>query len=63
MPTTLNVQFFDSTKSTIVAYFASPQDSSIYANLGTVSTADAMWKSFCDAAGGAESGIPAPTAS
>lgn len=61
MSTTLNVQFADSSESTIDAYFASPQDPSAYANLGTVDTSDPRWASFYEAVGGAIAGLPAPT--
>jgi hypothetical protein len=45
---TINVQFSDSTKSIIVAYFASPQDPDIWENLGEVDTSDARWKAYFD---------------
>jgi hypothetical protein len=57
----LNVQFSDSTESIIVAYFASPQSASDYANLGTVETSDARWATFYDVVGGATLWLPAPT--
>jgi len=59
--TLLNVQFSDSTKSKVIAYFAGQQDPAAYQNLGTVLTSDAMWATFYNAAGGAQSGLPAPT--
>jgi hypothetical protein len=60
--TALNVQFSDSTQATIIAYFSSPQDPSEYANLGTVDTSDARWKTFYNSLGPIEQeGLPAPT--
>ncbi|MCO1384485.1 hypothetical protein [Burkholderia multivorans] len=44
--TTLNVQFSDSSETTIIVYFASPQSMSAYTNLGTVEASDARWAAF-----------------
>lgn len=46
---TVYVQFSDSTETAIITAFDGPQDSDIYANLGTVDTSDTSWKSFYDA--------------
>jgi hypothetical protein len=59
--TTLNVQFADSSKAKIIAYFAGPQDPDIYSNLGTVDTDSSTWATFYAAAGGEVSLLPAPT--
>ncbi|MDN7488466.1 hypothetical protein QZM35_12230 [Burkholderia sp. AU45274] len=59
--TTLNVQFSDSTESTIISYFDSPQDSDQYENFGTVDTDDKRWATFYAKAGGAQCGLPPPT--
>ncbi|MDR8787704.1 hypothetical protein FEP82_05696 [Burkholderia multivorans] len=61
MPTVLNVQFVDSSESSISTYFGSPQDPSVYPNLGTVDTGDPRWEEFYNSAGGAITGLPAPT--
>jgi hypothetical protein len=47
--TTVNVQFSDSSEGAVVAYFAGPQNASIYENCGTVDVAEARWKSFYQA--------------
>ncbi|SAJ91288.1 hypothetical protein UA11_04659 [Burkholderia multivorans] len=57
----VHVQFSDSDETTIVSYFASPQDPTVYANLGDVDTSDARWTAFYLAAGGPSSGLPAAT--
>lgn len=60
--TTVQVQFFDSTETTIIAYFASAQSPSAFQNLGTVDTSDARWKAYytlLSEAGYAEA-VPAP---
>ncbi|AOY96839.1 hypothetical protein BKK79_36090 [Cupriavidus sp. USMAA2-4] len=58
----LNVQFSDGTQSTIVSYFASPQDSSVFANLGEVDASDARWAAFYESLPElARSGMPVPT--
>jgi hypothetical protein len=46
--TMVNVQFSDDTQATIVAYFASPQDSDFYQNMGAVETSDPRWKTYYD---------------
>lgn len=56
----VNVQFSDSTKATIVAYFASPQDASAYPNLGTIGTDDPRWDTFYQEVNGLASKLPAP---
>lgn len=43
---TINVQFTDSKKTAICAYFGAPQDPDVYPNLGTVNTADARYVAF-----------------
>ncbi|WP_343618835.1 hypothetical protein [Ralstonia sp.] len=43
---TVNVQFTDSKKTTICAYFGAPQDPDVYANLGQIETTDARYVAF-----------------
>ncbi|WP_131542583.1 hypothetical protein [Paraburkholderia hospita] len=43
---TLNVQFSDSTETTITSYFGCPQDALAWPNQGTVDPADARWKTY-----------------
>lgn len=57
----INVQFSDSSETTVVAYFGAPQSESNYPNLGTVGTSDARWSAFYGVANGAETGLPPPT--
>jgi hypothetical protein len=58
----LNVQFFDSTETTIVSSFAVPQDASTYPNQGQVETSDPRWKAFFDLMNPAvQKYLPAPT--
>lgn len=45
---TLNIQFGDESKTAIVSYFGAPQDPEFWANLGTVDSSDARWKTFYD---------------
>jgi len=45
----INVNFTDSTKTTINQYFGCPQNVSIYPNCGTVTATDDRWKTFYDA--------------
>lgn len=45
----LNVQFSDNAEETIIGYFASPQDPTVWPNMGTVETTDARWKTYYDA--------------
>lgn len=47
--TTVNVQFSDSSESTIISYFSSPQDPEVWPNTGTVETTDARWKTYYEA--------------
>ncbi|PKA72378.1 hypothetical protein ATI02_5430 [Pseudomonas baetica] len=54
------VQFSDATESTVVAYFASPQDSEVYACLGLIDVSDDRWAEFYDSANGESSGLPSP---
>jgi len=58
----LNViaQFSDATKSTIITYFASPQDPELYPNIGVVDISDKRWADFYQSVGGENSGLPAP---
>lgn len=59
--TTLNVQFFDGSDTTIVSYFGGPQDPSIYENQGLVETSDPRWKTYYDAQGAfGQQYLPAP---
>lgn len=44
----LDVQFSDATESTIVSYFAGPQDPQVFPNQGQVDTSDSRWKTFFD---------------
>lgn len=58
----INVQFTDNTEKVIQTYFSSPQDPSVYDNLGTITTDDARWKAYFDAIPFASmSGLPSPT--
>lgn len=57
---TVNVQFSDSSESSIVSYFGSPQDSSKYQNLGSVETDDERWADFYASIRGDKSMLPAP---
>jgi hypothetical protein len=45
---TVNVQFADSSETTIITYFGGPQDPDVFTNLGTVSTSDPRYKAFYD---------------
>ncbi len=63
MNATINVQFADSTDQKIVAYFAGPQDPSVYTNLGTVEANDARWAAFYAATSASAPGLPSPTQS
>lgn len=44
----VNVQFADETQESISYYFGSPQDPSVYDNLGEVSLDDQRWRVFYD---------------
>lgn len=46
--TTINVQFADATKQTIVSYFSSAQDSGAWPNCGAVDSSDPTWKAYYD---------------
>lgn len=46
---TVNVQFTDSKKTAICAYFGAPQDPAVYPNLGQVDTTDARYGAFYNA--------------
>lgn len=57
----LNVQFADASETTIVSLFSSPQDPTVYSNLGTVEPSDARWAAFYNSLPAwAHQGIPAP---
>jgi hypothetical protein len=59
----INVNFSDSTQTTIVAFFGCTQDASIFPNQGTVDASDARWKAFYEAQPIYARGLlPAPTA-
>lgn len=58
--TTLNVQFSESTKSAISAYFSAQRDPEVYQNLGGIDASDARWSTFYNAAEGQQSGLPTP---
>lgn len=61
--TTLNVQFSDSTKTVIAAYFGCAQDATAYPNQGSVSASDERWKTFYDAQPAiSQSNLPSPGA-
>lgn len=61
--TTINVQFSDATETTIVSYFAGPQDPAVFPNQGTVSQDDARYKTFFDGVYPEfQNGLPAPSA-
>lgn len=60
----INVQFSDSTKSTVIAYFADLQQSVGYPNSGAVDTDSAAWATFYnDLPASMQSALPAPTSS
>lgn len=44
----VNVQFADESQESISYYFGSPQDPSVYENLGEVSLDDPRWLAFYD---------------
>ncbi|MFK2876878.1 hypothetical protein [Rhodanobacter hydrolyticus] len=46
--TQLNVQFSDSTESTIIAYFANAQDPTQYPNQSVIQASDIRWKTYFD---------------
>jgi len=54
------VQFSDADESTIIVFFASPQDPDTYENLGVVDLSDQRWIDFYQSVGGENSGLPAP---
>ncbi|MBN3771193.1 hypothetical protein [Burkholderia sp. Se-20378] len=56
----IQVQFFDSSETTIVSYFACPQDSKAYPNQAVIDTSDERWKAFCTLVDGAKCGLPTP---
>lgn len=45
----MNVQFADSAKTQILAYFNSPQDEAVYPNQGVVLSNDPLWAAFYEA--------------
>jgi hypothetical protein len=58
----INVQFSDDTETTVVSYFAGPQNAVEWANLGVVDTSDARYKSFYDSMpSAAQQGMPSPS--
>ncbi len=40
------VQFSDSTEATVIGYFASPQNTTEWPNLGSVEASDPRWKAY-----------------
>jgi len=61
--TTLNVLFSDNTNSTVVGYFASPPNTTDYANLGTVADSDPKWAAYYKSLPWLlQQGLPLPTA-
>jgi hypothetical protein len=61
--TTIDVQFSDSTNTTITSYFSSPQDVDVWPNSGQLDTSDARWKTFYSAQSAEiQAVIPAPSA-
>lgn len=58
----LNVQFSDATGSTVVAYFASPQDAGDYQNLGLIDQSDARWATFYEKVSEIGISLPPPIA-
>ncbi len=59
----INVQFEDSSKTKIIAYFAAPQNPDVLPNIGTVEASDERWAAFYYAVPEpARWGLPAPTA-
>lgn len=58
----LNVQFSGPDEKTVISYFGDPQSASVYANMGTVDSSDARWRSFYAAMSDAQNiGLRAPT--
>ncbi|MBB5189612.1 hypothetical protein HNQ50_000322 [Silvimonas terrae] len=58
------VQYADSTKAKITAYFAAPQDAEAYPNQGETDTSDPLWKSYYDGfPASMQANLPAPMAS
>jgi hypothetical protein len=49
MSTLINVQFSDSVKTKIIAYFGAPQNEDAYPNQATVDVSDARWSTFYNA--------------
>lgn len=45
----INVQFSDNTEERVVGYFSSPQDPTVWPNMGQIDTSDARWKTYYDA--------------
>ena len=57
----IDVQFSDSAETTIVSWFACPQDPTVYPNQGQVDTSDNRYKAFFDARPvSMQKGLPAP---
>lgn len=59
----VNVQFSDTSMTTIIASFGSPQDAAVYTNQGTVETDDARWAEFYAKFGNSVLGLPSPSES
>jgi len=57
------VQFSDSTETTVVAYFAEPQDLTVYPNQGTIESTDPRYAKYYAALPTAvQAVLPPPTA-
>jgi hypothetical protein len=58
----INVQFADSTGSTIISVFGCPQNPVIFSNLGAVPTSDTRWVAYYNAQNIiVQAGLPPPT--
>jgi hypothetical protein len=42
----LNVQFSDSTETTIISYFSEPQSATTFPNQGQIEASDARWATY-----------------
>jgi hypothetical protein len=61
--TTLCVQFSDDTEKSIISYFGSQQDPSVYLGCGTVETSDVRWVTFYNGLSfSMQTALPAPAA-
>ncbi|WP_157636146.1 hypothetical protein [Burkholderia ubonensis] len=57
----VNVQFADSTDAAVISYFGSPQNPSVYSNLGEIDPSDPRWKTYYDQqTSSVQAALPAP---